>query len=529
MATKVVVIGLDAADLDVMRPLLDRGEMPHVAGLLAEGASGVLHSTIPPVSAPAWATFLTGLEPGRHGLYAFVVDREHRGRMHLANVTDIHGTKLWDLCSAQGVRPVVANVPVTWPAPPVAGAAGGAIVTGMLTPETPDVVFTHPPELTAEIRRKLPGYRIDLDRAMMEDRERLAARLSEITRGHRDLFLHLLRTQDWGLFVGIFTNTDRVQHAFWRSGRDVVDAHFREVDSHVGEILAQVDRGRTIVMLMSDHGFQGSRWKLYVNRALEEAGLLATRRAAEGDEHYERRRPDFFEEFQGGRGGERPTGGGLLGRVAAAVGVGGVVTMDWPRTQAFLWSLDTGGVAVNLRSRYEHGSVDDADYEPVRTRVIDALAALRTGDGRAAFRTVRRREDVYRGDFVHLAPDVVTEPDDSVSFGMDLDAREALREHKRPEGHHSPRGFVSLTGPGIRRGVRIEGRIADCLPTILHGLGLAVPAACDGRVLSEAFEEARPVRVLDESHLASAAAAAPRYTAEEEAELRRSLEGLGYL
>lgn len=520
-----MVLGLDAADLDVMRPLLDRGEMPHVAALLADGASGVLHSTIPPVSAPAWATFLTGVDPGRHGLYAFVVERGVRGRMHLADVTDIRGPKLWDLCASQGARPVVANVPVTWPAP----AVDGVIVTGMLTPETPDTVFTHPPGLSQRIRAALPGYRIDVDRAMMDDRDTLYARMSEITRGHADLFHLLLTTEEHRLFVGIFTNTDRVQHAFWRSARDLVDRHFREVDAHIGRLLAAVDRSRTIVMLMSDHGFQGSTWKLYVNRALEDAGLLRTRRAAARDEHYDSRRPDFFDAFQGGRGEAAPERGGILGRVAAAVGVGGVVTVDWPATRAFLWSLDSGGVAVNLKSRYTHGSVEDADYESVRSAVIAALKALRTGDGRPAFRTVRRREEVYSGPFADRAPDVVTEPDDTVSFGMDVDARDALRAHRRPEGHHSPRGFVSLTGPGIRRGATIEGRIADCLPTILHALGLAVPPVCDGRVLTEAFEDPRPVRVLDERRVTAPHAAPPAYTAEEEAELRRSLEGLGYL
>jgi predicted AlkP superfamily phosphohydrolase/phosphomutase len=399
----------------------------------------------------------------------------------------------------------------------------------MLTPESPTVVFTHPPELSDEIRRVVPGYRIDIDRQMMDDREHLYDALSDMSRKHRDLFVHLLGTQKWRCFVGIFTNTDRVQHAFWRSGRDLVDRHLRECDAHIAEVLQQVDRHETIVMLMSDHGFQGSRWKLYVNRALEEAGLLATRRATADDPSYGSRRPDFFDAFQGGGGG-RGGARGLFGRALAKVGVGGHVTVDWPRTRAFLWSLDTGGVAVNLRSRYAHGVVEDQDYESVRDEVIATLRDLRTADGRPALRTVRRREEVYSGEFTSLAPDVVTEPDDAVEFGMDLDARETLREHRRPEGHHSPRGFISLTGPGIRKGARIEGNIADCLPTILHAMGLAIPAVCDGKVLLDAFENPAPVRVLDAAALAApAVAAAVPCTAEEEAELRKSLEGLGYL
>jgi hypothetical protein len=112
---------------------------------------------------------------------------------------------------------------------------------------------------------------------------------------------------------------------------------------------------------------------------------------------------------------------------------------------------------------------------------------------------------------------------------MDLDAKDAFREHRRPEGHHSPRGFVSITGPGVRKGARIEGKLADCLPTMLHAMGLAVPSDCDGRVIAEAFEESRPVQVLDASRVGTGASTAPVYTEAEEAELRKSLEGLGYL
>lgn len=524
MPRKCVVIGLDAADLDVLRPLLDGGRMPHVARVLAEGAHGVLHSTVPPVSAPAWATFLTGVHPGRHGLYAFVVERPG-GATQLASVADIRAPKLWDWCAAQGARAVVANVPVTWPAP----AVDATIVTGMLTPEARGVPFTHPPELSDEIRKLVPGYRIDIDRALMEDKPKLEAALCDMNRAHREVFVHLLRTRPWDLFACVFTNTDRGQHAFWRSDRAAVDRILEDTDRHVGAVLAELDLATTTVILMSDHGFCGARWKANVNRILEGAGLLATRRAAQADERWDSRRPDFFDAFQGGRGAGAEAGPGVVGRVLAAVGAGGEVTPDWDATRAFLWSLDSGGVAVNLRSRYPHGSVADEDYESVRDEIVSALKAVRLPDGRRAFRSVRRREDVYRGEFAALAPDVVTEVDDDVDLGMDLDAKEALHRHRRPEGHHSPRGFVAVAGPGVRKGASIEGSIADCLPTVLHAMGLAVPADCDGRVLAGAFEAPGEVRTIDASALGGAGGASRAYTPEEEAEIRRSLEGLGYL
>jgi len=520
---KLVVLGLDAADLDVMRPLLDRGEMPHVARLMADGASGILHSTVPPVSAPAWASFVTGRHPGKHGLYSFVVE-EDGGATHLATLADIHGPKLWDVAASQGAQPIVVNVPVTWPAP----AFDGLMVTGMLTPESPGVSFTHPRELADEIASKVPGYKIDVDRAQLDAKETLYPKMSAMEERRRDLFLHLLATRTTRLFVGVFTNTDRVQHSFWRRDRALVDEQFREVDAHVGRIVASLDPATTAVMLLSDHGFQGCAHKVYVNKALEDAGLLATRRADAADDSYDRRRPDFFERFQGGRGDAKGAPrAGLFSGLKALVGGGGERAIDWPRTRAFLWSLDSGGVAINAKGRSPHGLVEEKDYEKTRDAVIAALSSLALPGGGRACRAVRRREDVWSGEFVARAPDVVCEPADGVEFGIDLDAKETVRVHKRPEGNHSPRGFVSLTGPGFRRGAKIEGNIVDCLPTMLHALGLAVPDGCDGRVIEAAFEEKRAVRRTAETEQTSATSRP--LTAEEEAELRKSLEGLGYL
>jgi predicted AlkP superfamily phosphohydrolase/phosphomutase len=399
----------------------------------------------------------------------------------------------------------------------------------MLTPESRGVVFTHPPELAAEIAEKAPGYKIDIDRALLDERETLYARMSEMEEKRRDLFLHLLATKPSRLFVGVFTNTDRVQHSFWRRDRSLVDRQFREVDAHIGRIVATLDRATTAVMLLSDHGFQGCKYKVYVNKALADAGLLATRRTDKVDEAYDRRRPDFFEGFQGGRGekAEAPRAG-LFSGLKALVGGGGEAAIDWPRTRAFMWSLDSGGIAVNLKGRYPHGAVAESDYEKTRDAIVAALTSLKTPGGGRAFRSVRRREDVYSGEFLRTAPDLVAECEDSVEMGIDLDAKDTIRTHKRDEGNHSPRGFVSLTGPGFRRGAKVEGNIVDCLPTMLHALGLAVPDGCDGRVLEEAFDEPRAVRRMADP-APSGASAGKALTAEEEADLRRSLEGLGYL
>jgi len=68
----VIVIGLDGATLDVLIPLAKQGLMPRMGELLKKSAYGPLTSVIPPVTGPAWTTFMTGMMPDRHGLMDFV-------------------------------------------------------------------------------------------------------------------------------------------------------------------------------------------------------------------------------------------------------------------------------------------------------------------------------------------------------------------------------------------------------------------------------------------------------------------------
>ena len=72
---RLLVIGLDGATLDLVRPWAAQGHLPHLAKLIAEGTHGPLESTLPPVTSPAWPSFVTGKNPGRHGVFDFIRPR----------------------------------------------------------------------------------------------------------------------------------------------------------------------------------------------------------------------------------------------------------------------------------------------------------------------------------------------------------------------------------------------------------------------------------------------------------------------
>ena len=117
--SRVLVVGIDGGTLDLIRSWATKGDLPHLARLMSEGCSGLLESTLPPVTSPAWPTFATGVNPGKHGVFDFI--RPMGGQFELVNSTSVRAPTLWELLSRAGKRVGVMNVPVTYPPAPVNG------------------------------------------------------------------------------------------------------------------------------------------------------------------------------------------------------------------------------------------------------------------------------------------------------------------------------------------------------------------------------------------------------------------------
>ena len=117
----LLVLGLDGATLDVVGPLVDAGRMPHLAALLGEGAGHRLPSTRPPMTFPAWSSFLTGLSPGHHGMFDFTQKVPGAYQVRFTNATDRAGSTLFRRVSDAGGAVLALGMPTTFPPEPVRG------------------------------------------------------------------------------------------------------------------------------------------------------------------------------------------------------------------------------------------------------------------------------------------------------------------------------------------------------------------------------------------------------------------------
>jgi predicted AlkP superfamily phosphohydrolase/phosphomutase len=533
---RVLVIGLDGATFDILEPWMEQGHLPNLAAIARNGAVGPLQSTIPPNSAPAWTSFMTGMNPGKHGVYGFTRVDPRESYTIKVNSGAIRRTEsIWQILTERGERSILINVPMTYPPDPI----DGLVVTGIDTPGL-DSEFTYPPELRHEILRLIPDYTLDVRSwgvtAVGERRAHILDDILRMVESRRQLALHLMTTEPWDVFTVVFTATDRAQHFFWRfldpahplyepaeapKYQDAILRVYRRIDQALGEILARCDE-QTTVIVMSDHGF-GPQHKLFrinqwllendflrltytssngLMRRLSGAARKGLYRALDGLQRLVRTRLSDRAKDQLKRLFPR-----VREQVASQMLFSGV---DWSSTRAYHTAEFPGSIRINLKGREVNGVVEPgSEYEAVCEAIRSALEGYVDPDtGRRIVERVFRREELYWGPCLDMAPDLIVHLADyayTIDWYMPMDGNgtgqsspivtELTGRFAVNCGSHRPTGIVMLQGPDVEGGVKLgPNQIYDVAPTLLYLLGQSVPADMDGRILTEAITPERLAR-----------------------------------
>jgi predicted AlkP superfamily phosphohydrolase/phosphomutase len=548
---KVAVFGLDGITFDLLQPWLDEGRLPNLARLLAAGASGPLRSTIPPVSASAWASFATGTNPGQHGLIDFTYPAPDSYEIKISNGRTRTVPAVWEIVSSAGGQAGVVSMPMTYPPQPL----NGFMLCSFLTPSS-DSRYTYPNNLQEELGTAVGPYPLHMsEKGRGQDPRRFVEAVKEMEIRRAQAVCYLLENKPWDLFLYVLETTDNLQHEVWhlldethprhnpKTAAEVMPSildYYESVDRLLGEMVALVPEDALIVVL-SDHGFGPFHKFFHINNWLAGNGWLKFKRAPVsllkrlafklGVTPINALKWITRLRLSGMRKNvKRGRGGRMLRRLFLSFN-----DVDWARTKAFSVG-NFGQVYVNVRGKRPLGAVSPEEYEALRDQIIQAAMALRDPtDGSQVLQQVYRREEVFQGASSERLPDLVLHTDRAkyVSFGhADFGSNKVIEPSIGQTGHHHMVGVVGLRGPGIRAGFKLEGAsLLDLAPTILHYMGLPVPNYMDGRVLAaaftDAFNQANPIQYRDgyfdpisEEH---------DYGQEEEEQVLAKLRDMGYV
>lgn len=508
MAHRVFVIGIDAATFDIITPLMEQGLLPAFEYLLKNGASGRLKSTIPAVTSPAWVSLVTGKNPGKHGIFDFFASPTYGYSRTVLNAKYLKSKTIWQLLSETGKKVGIVNVPMSYPAEKV----NGFMIPGLQLGLDSEKNFSYPFNLLQELKEVIGDYRVSYGDPLCLFADRYDNFLDEwrkIVKIREKAILYLMQNYEWDLFMGVFFYIDQIQHYFWKfydrthplykpSKYDrIIPEFYQYVDNSIGKILKKIDNN-TLVMVVSDHGAVGIHKILYMNNWLNKNGLLAFKK--QYLPLWQNRLPHLAYKIL-----EKlkikaiewtlplryiPIYGN---KIDPRLGLKVNKLIDWKHTLAFAGSYTEQGIYINLKGRNPEGVVEPgAEYERLREEIIEKLLDLRDPDtGERISTHIWKREEIYSGPYVNLAPDILLEMKKwTYIFRPEIHKKQLFFDESRFSGGHNEYGVFIIKGPGIKQGVTLNNLdIVDIAPTILYAMGFIPPEDMDGRIIREAFDD----------------------------------------
>ncbi|NAT10277.1 hypothetical protein C4E22_01780 [ANME-1 cluster archaeon AG-394-G06] len=496
---KLLIIGLDGATFRVINPLSDEGKLPTLKKLITNGVHGTLESTFPPVTGPAWPALATGKNPGKTGVFDFLNRISSDGfETKAVSSSEIRKAKpYWDYLSHAGIKTGVVNYPCLYPPYKI----NGIMVSGLGSDPRDDI--SYPKEFKQLLIENCGNYRIVVpwhDPLYTENPSLFVEHIFDLIEINYKT-MQLLLKQDLEVITFVISASDFTQHYMWRyidpthpyyseEGAEKYKPAFVQIWQRIDKIISLVVKAtsqKTNILIVSDHGFGPHRSSFYTNSWLEKEGYLKKRSELIKLRQLQRAVANLI----------RKISPALHDKLIKAVQSGRVhsipvtAEVDFKRSLAFapVNASLVGKICLNepaiLSSRGYH------DSNVLKDEIIEKLKKTCSNLGVSV--RVYSPDELYLGEYVNLAPNILFEIDDfecSIYFGFNKEVYQKPSPNPVYSGAHKKEGVFIAYGPDIKEEVQIQGaKIYDIAPTILHMFGLSVPDDMDGRLLKEIFKE----------------------------------------
>jgi predicted AlkP superfamily phosphohydrolase/phosphomutase len=540
MTEKLVLLGLDGATFDLIRPWSKQGKLPNFEKIMRDGSWGQLKSTTPPVTAPAWPAIYTGKNPGKLGVFYF--EKEQKGTYEplIGHASEYDGKDFWEIIGEANFKTGVVNCPMTYPPTPI----NGFLISNAPSPETE---YCYPPELKAEIADK---YKLNCMRFYGKTEDEYLKDIFDMVNKKIETTKFLMEKKEWDFFFFTINSTDTLQHFFFsymfekivgkkkkEKYGDAILRMYQTADDFIGYLIEK----KYNIFVVSDHG--AGFWDLekparifYANKWLADEGMLKEKMSAKTISLFSKLGLSPTNVYRG----LRKVGIDMRKYIPKEKQdriIKPVASIDYPNTKVWLRInfSNFGGFRINLEGREASGAVGTEEYETFREELIGKLRALKDpGTGREVMSNVWKREEIYHGPYIDDAPDIIFEMIDNYTT-MRMTSARPFENVKNLSGFHKMNGIFIAYGPDIAKGRSIENAsVMDVSPTILHTFGLSIPKNVDGRVLTEIFRDAsdiskQGIKFTKIEEMNKEKSQVVKISKEDEEKIKQKLEDLGYI
>ena len=488
-SSKVVIIGIDGGTWDVLGPACDRGWMPNLNRFRKEGCWGTLKSVHPPITPAAWSSFMTGQNPGRHGILGFQRYDATANKVTLTNSGNIRSETLWQKLARAGKRSIVINVPMTYPPLKV----NGFLMSGLETPSV-DSEFTYPVEFKREILDKVPDLTFDrrYRSKALKKFDNFCSYIDWLQRQSEQMveILNLgIEKGSWDVAMVLFRSFDELLHHYWKlldfsydTSRDkrsyLMEKYFKDLDHSIGELISIGERHDAFVITISDHGGQAKKGDIYPNRVLRKLGYIHPVCKS-------RRLSDYFSSrIQKDKKSNHPIAKSQKLKLVSE-------QCDLGKTTAYVTDVNIyASLYIQTTGRQATGIVDPKDMSTLVDDISKALLQVDDGHNKL-FSSVDIPSSLYNLQEPDKSlPDLIIAPCDGYLMKSDVSGRKNVEYNgeKSLSGTHSMNGMFGVLGPGIKKGHNAGANIIDITPTVLAALNLPIAEDLDGVVLKDIFD-----------------------------------------
>lgn len=545
---ELLIFGLDGATFDLLDPWFDQGELPFLEKLINRGVRGEMTSTIPPLTGPAWSTFQTGVNPGKHGVFDWGSSAKNSYGEGMVDSTSIETKTLWELASEAGKKVGVIGVPVTYPPRKI----NGFMTSGVLTPKGAED-YAYPLELKEEIEQIVGDYRFAPTHAEMAiNNKQWMEELKESVSNKEQVSRHLLSTREWDVSMVYFMETDTVKHHLFHKNfplgengcsldEDPILKVYKRVEQAVKSIYESTASDNTNVMVVSDHGFGPLKWIFNVNSwlvrkgymKLKDSASVRIKRAASNlglNQKNLYKIGDLLGPLAKGNEWEMEGFDDILSKMFLSLN-----DVDWENTKAYSRGGVTGAIRLNIKGREKRGCINPEEVASVRNELMKDLKELQNPyTGENVIAEVMENGEVYNGPSAFRGPDILflTRNLETDTGGLTVfKTLDDIIPSFAITGTHRMNGIFAGYGPKYGQKSEIDGlNISDPAPISLHTLGLKIPSYMDGSPRREVFsEEFWSEREPEFTETKLSGTGEGETGDEHDEEIKERLKGLGYL